>query len=166
MSDAIAAVVVTHDSAGEVDEIVAALADAMSAQDEAAADLWSTGLSTRWSAAEFARPYLDGLGAVPAAALDGLPDGSRVVVGGVVTHRQRPSTAGGTIFMNLEDETGMVNIICSPGAWVRFRRVARLSPALVVTGRLECQEGALAVVVQRLDPLPLELSTGGSRDFR
>ena len=138
----------------------------MDDREEAAADLWSTGLSGRWSPAEFSRPYLARIGAVAAAALNDLPDGSRVSVGGVVTHRQRPSTAGGTIFMNLEDETGMVNVICSPGAWARFRKVARLSPGLVVTGRLERSEGAVAVVVQRLAPLDLGLTTARSRDFR
>src|SRR5581483_9089390 len=122
----------------------------------------------RWSAAEFARPHLQGIGAVTAADLEGLPDGMRVKVGGVVTHRQRPSTAGGTIFLNLEDETGMVNVICSPGAWARYRRVARLSPGLVVTGKLERAEGAVALVVHRIDPLDLGLASASarSRDFR
>ena len=51
--------------------------------------------------------------------------GQRVLVGGIVTHRQRPATAGGITFINLEDETGMLNVTCSPGLWQRFRRVAR-----------------------------------------
>ena len=55
--------------------------------------------------------------------------GSRVLVGGVVTHRQRPATAGGTTFLNLEDETGLVNVIVSVGCWTRYRRVARTAPA-------------------------------------
>ena len=40
-----------------------------------------------------------------------------MLVGGVVTHRQRPATASGTVFLNLEDETGLVNVICSAGLW-------------------------------------------------
>jgi error-prone DNA polymerase len=151
---------------GVVEGAVAPELPAMTDVEEAAADLWSTGVSGRWSPAEFARPRLDGIGAVSAAALNDLPDGSRVTVGGVVTHRQRPSTAGGTIFMNLEDETGMVNVICSPGAWASHRRVARLSPGLIVTGRLERSDGAVAVVVHRLAPLDLGLTSGRSRDFR
>ncbi|HET6810950.1 MAG TPA: error-prone DNA polymerase [Acidimicrobiales bacterium] len=151
---------------GVVEGAVAPELPAMTDIEEAAADLWSTGVSARWSPAEFARPRLDGIGAVSAAALNDLPDGTRVTVGGVVTHRQRPSTAGGTIFMNLEDETGMVNVICSPGAWARHRRVARLSPGLIVTGRLERSDGAVAVVVHRLAPLDLGLTSGRSRDFR
>ena len=44
-----------------------------------------------------------------------------MLVGGVVTHRQRPATAGGITFINLEDETGMLNVVCSPGLWQRYR---------------------------------------------
>ena len=77
------------------------------------------------------------LGAVPIARLARVEPGRRVLVGGIVTHRQRPATAGGVTFLNLEDETGMLNVTCSPGLWQRYRRVARTSPALVVRGRLE-----------------------------
>ena len=63
-------------------------------------------------------------GALPAAALATTGDGAKVLVGGLVTHRQRPPTAGGVVFMNLEDETGMVNVICPRQTWDRHRRVA------------------------------------------
>ncbi|HEV2368721.1 MAG TPA: error-prone DNA polymerase, partial [Acidimicrobiales bacterium] len=154
--------------AGVVEGATAPTLPGMTEAEEAAADLWSTGVSPRWSAAEFARPHLQRIGAVTAADLERLPDGMRVTIGGVVTHRQRPSTAGGTIFLNLEDETGMVNVICSPGAWVRYRRIARLSPGLIVTGKLERAEGAVALVVQRFQPLDLGLASASahSRDFR
>ena len=45
-----------------------------------------------------------------------------MLVGGLVTHRQRPATAGGVTFVNLEDETGMLNVTCSEGLWARYRR--------------------------------------------
>ena len=70
----------------------------------------------------------------------GAGDG-RVTVAGVVTHRQHPESGKGPVFLNLEDETGMVNVVCSPGAWVRWWEVARRSPALVVRGRLERWRG-------------------------
>ena len=54
---------------------------------------------------------------VSAAALRTLPDRSVVEVAGVVTHRQQPETAKGTVFINLEDETGLINVICSKGTW-------------------------------------------------
>ena len=75
-----------------------------------AADLWATGLSGDSHPVQFARERLDELGAVSADGLAAVPPG--VLVGGVVTHRQRPATAGGTTFINLEDETGLINVIC------------------------------------------------------
>ena len=88
-----------------------------------------------------------------------------MLVGGVVTHRQRPATASGTVFVNLEDETGLVNVICSAGVWARYRRVARTASALLVRGNLERAEGVVNVVADRIDPLPLVGATR-SRDFR
>ena len=87
-----------------------------------------------------------------------------LVVGGVVTHRQRPATASGTVFLNLEDETGLVNVICSAGLWQRHRVVARTAPALLVRGILESAQGVVNVVADRLEPLPLGAPTR-SRDF-
>jgi error-prone DNA polymerase len=89
-----------------------------------------------------------------------------VLVGGVVTHRQRPATAQGTIFVNLEDETGMLNVICSAGVWARYRRVARAAPALLVRGRLERAEGATNLVAEGIEALSLSVAAARSRDFR
>jgi len=88
-------------------------------------------------------------------------------VAGVVTHRQRPMTAQGTTFLNLEDETGLINIVVSKGCWNRYRRVAREASGLVITGRVEASEGVINVVAERLVPLLLPASTiHASRDFR
>jgi DNA polymerase III alpha subunit len=97
--------------------------------------------------------------------LAGEETGRRVRVGGIVTHRQRPATAGGVTFLNLEDETGMLNVICSPGLWQRYRRVARTSTALVVRGRLEKHEGVTNLVADRLDAITAPVNPT-SRDFR
>ena len=79
-----------------------------------------------------------------------------MLVGGLVTHRQRPATAGGVTFVNLEDETGMLNVTCSEGLWARYRTVALGSAALLVRGRLErSPEGVLNLVADRLQRLPL-----------
>jgi error-prone DNA polymerase len=138
----------------------------MSGMEEAAADLWATGITPQFSPTQFARPRLDELGVLPAAALHDTEPGIRVLVGGVVTHRQRPSTAGGTTFINLEDETGMVNVVCSKGLWARYRAVARGAPALLVRGRLERAEGVVNVVADKLEAMPLILHGSPSRDFR
>src|SRR5215207_7791926 len=137
----------------------------MSPVELGAADLWATGVSGDSHPVQFARERRDELGAVPADGLAVVPAGARVLVGGVVTHRQRPATAGGTTFLNIEDETGLVNVICSKGVWARYRRVGRTAPALLVRGRLERAEGVINVIADQLRPLPLAATTR-SRDFR
>ncbi len=133
--------------------------------EEVADDLWSLGMAPDTTAMELARGGLDRRGVVRAAALAGRPAGDRVTVGGVVTHRQAPESAHGAVFLNLEDETGMVNIVCSRGAWVRWKPVARACPALLVRGRVERSEGSMTLVAERFEPLPLG-AVPGSRDFR
>jgi error-prone DNA polymerase len=137
----------------------------MSEREVAVADLWATGVAPDGHPTKFVRPQLDAMGAVPADRLLSCEDGARVVVGGVVTHRQRPATAQGTTFINLEDETGLINIVCSKGCWARYRRVARGAPALLVRGRLEKAEGVANVVAERIELLPIG-RTLPSRDFR
>jgi error-prone DNA polymerase len=138
----------------------------MSPVELGAADLWATGLSVDSHPVQFARERLEALGAVPADALaTAARPGARVLVGGMVTHRQRPGTAGGVTFLNLEDETGLINVICSPGVWARHRRVARSAVALLVRGRLERAEGVVNVIADQLAPLSLAATTR-SRDFR
>ena len=130
-----------------------------------AADIWATGLSPDSHPAQYAHPTLDSLGAVSIDRLDTVESGRRVLVGGVVTHRQRPGTAGGITFINLEDETGVLNVICSPGLWHRYRRVARAAPAMLVRGRLERAEGVTNLVADHLARLTLPIKSK-SRDFR
>jgi error-prone DNA polymerase len=129
------------------------------------ADLWATGISPDSHPIEFVRPALEEQGVLTAKALAGVPTGRRVVVGGVVTHRQRPATAQGIIFLNLEDETGLINVVCSRGAWARHRRVARSEPALLIRGTIENVEGVINLVAEHLEPLRLTVPTR-SRDFR
>ncbi|CAN5898808.1 error-prone DNA polymerase [soil metagenome] len=133
--------------------------------DEVGADLWATGVTTRASPMEFVRGRLRRDGVLTAADLVTAEPNRVVAVGGVVTHRQRPATAGGTTFMNLEDETGLVNVVCSRGVWARYRTVARTSPALIVHGRLERAEGVVNLIAARIEALDLRLTTGRSRDF-
>jgi error-prone DNA polymerase len=137
----------------------------MSAPEEAVADLWATGVSPDGHPTRFLRVELDRLGVVPANQLLAQESGTKIVVAGIVTHRQRPATAQGTTFINLEDETGLINIVCSKGCWAHHRRVARGAAALLVRGRIEVAEGVANVVAERLEPLPVP-ATVASRDFR
>lgn len=136
-----------------------------SVHDDVTDDLWSMGMTPGITAIELARPGLKARGVVPAADLGTGAGEHRVEVAGVVTHRQQPESARGAVFVNLEDETGLVNVIFSPGAWARWRAVARHAPALVVRGRLERHEGAVTVVAERVEALSLG-SAPASRDFR
>ncbi|HKY69114.1 MAG TPA: OB-fold nucleic acid binding domain-containing protein, partial [Acidimicrobiales bacterium] len=133
--------------------------------DEARADLWATGVSPEGHPTRFVRAVLDELGVVPSAGLVERAHGSRVTVAGVVTHRQRPATAGGTTFVNLEDESGLLNIVVSKGCWAHHRRVVRTAAALLVRGRLERVEGVTNVIAERIEALPIRAHVQ-SRDFR
>jgi error-prone DNA polymerase len=137
----------------------------MSALEIAAADVWATGVSPDSFPTQFLRADLTVLGVVPAADLVTKEDGQRVLIAGAVTHRQRPATAGGVTFLNLEDETGMVNVICSPGFWVRYRTVVRACPALLLRGRLQAAEGVINVLAEHAAPLDIRVRSS-SRDFR
>jgi len=137
----------------------------MSEVELAVADVWATGVSPDSYPTQFLRPQLAALGVVPAGELLSARDGSRVLVGGAVTHRQRPATAGGVTFLNLEDETGMVNVVCSQGLWARYRRVVRSAPALLVRGVVQNAEGAVTVVADHVQRMDLRVAST-SRDFR
>ena len=70
------------------------------------------------------------------------------------------------MFVNLEDETGHVNVVFSPGAWARWRHVARHAPALLVRGRLELGQDVVNVTAERVEVLALGAPVPSSRDFR
>lgn len=137
----------------------------MSELELAAADVWATGISPDSYPTQFLREDLDAMGVVPAEKLGSVPDGDRVLIAGAVTHRQRPGTAQGVTFLNLEDETGMVNVLCAPGVWARHRKLANSAPALLVRGQVQNATGAITVVAERLGRITLAVGSK-SRDFR
>ncbi|HLA66277.1 MAG TPA: error-prone DNA polymerase [Acidimicrobiia bacterium] len=135
--------------------------------DRARADLWATGVSVRHPA-EFVRERLIAEGCVTVAeALGGMLAGRRIKVGGVVTHRQRPSTAKGVIFINLEDETGLLNVIVTPDVWSAQRDVARRSVGLMIDGSLEHRDGVTNLIARRFTSWPVEgpVENIASRDW-
>ena len=127
-------------------------------------DMWAMGLTTEATAIALVRDALDAAGVVRASLLASV-ESPRVAVAGVVTHRQHPETANGAVFMNLEDETGHVNVIFSKGAWARWRGVARSSPALIIKGTIQRGGGAIALTAEFVEALTLG-STVPSRDWR
>jgi error-prone DNA polymerase len=137
----------------------------MSAVELAAADVWATGVSPDSYPTQFLREDLAAMGVVPAADLLKVPDGTRILVAGAVTHRQRPATAQGVTFVNLEDETGMVNVLCAPGVWARYRKLAQSAPALLIRGIVQNATGAVTVLADRMGPVDLKVRSR-SRDFQ
>jgi error-prone DNA polymerase len=129
------------------------------------ADMWATGTYGVVHPIEHIRELLTEHGVVPAANLAEAEDGSTISVGGLVTHRQQPGTARGVVFLSLEDETGMANVICPPGVWQRHRRVGITASALVVTGRVERLDGAVSLLATGLRKLRV-VAAAQSRDFR
>ena len=115
-------------------------------------DYAATGLSLKAHPVSFARPALQALHAAPAGELADearWPHGKRVAVAGLVLVRQRPSTASGILFMTLEDETGVANLVVRPAVYERQRRALRQSVALVAWGRVERAGQVVHVLVER-----------------
>ncbi|HCX83727.1 MAG TPA: hypothetical protein DHV14_01015 [Micrococcales bacterium] len=137
----------------------------MGAAETAVADVWASGVSPDHHPTHFSRPRLHREGVRPVSSLVLVEDGTRVEVGGVVTHRQRPGTAQGVTFLSLEDETGMLNVVCSAGLWARHRRTAVRSRGLIVRGVVERTDGVVNLLADGMRPLPLSVATS-SRDFQ
>jgi error-prone DNA polymerase len=131
-----------------------------------AADLWATGISTDDHPMTHYRSQLDARGVITSRELRTHETGRRIEVAGLVTHRQRPATASGITFLNLEDEHGLVNVICSAGVWGRYRRVLRDSPALIARGMLErSPEGVTNLLADAFEDLRVGVRHR-SRDFQ
>jgi error-prone DNA polymerase len=133
--------------------------------EEAIADLWATGISPDGHPTIFLREQLNAKGVVTADALVQVSHKDRAWVAGIVTHRQRPVSARGATFISLEDETGLINVVCSKGCWARYRAVARDASALLVRGRVESANGVINVVAEHIAPLFTPAAVP-SRDFR
>jgi error-prone DNA polymerase len=119
------------------------------------------GVDARRQVVGLFREALDRLGAVPNAALSDRPPG-RTRVGGLVVTRQHPMTAKGTVFLALEDETGMVNVTLWPSTWERLRSVVRRHALLLVDGDLQREGSVVNLVADDVRSLPeVAASTGG-----
>jgi error-prone DNA polymerase len=127
---------------------------ALTPVEETLADLWATGTSRTHPVAHL-RPELDERGVISASGLPAIPVDTNVTVAGLITHRQRPPTAGGIVFMTLEDETGVVNVVCRPRVWERHRTLALDAHGLVITGRLERVDGVTNLIATRLSRFPV-----------
>jgi error-prone DNA polymerase len=111
------------------------------------------GLDARYQVIGLFREALVNLGAVTNGELADRRPG-RVRVGGLVVTRQHPMTAKGTVFLALEDETGMVNVTLWPDTWARLRGVVRRHALLLVDGELQREASVVNVVAHEVRALP------------
>jgi error-prone DNA polymerase len=129
------------------------------------ADYEGTGLSLGPHPMVFHRARLRRLGVARAADLQRMRHGARVRVAGAVVVRQRPGTAKGFVFLSLEDESGLVNVVVPPPLFQRCRLTLGGEPFLWVEGTLEHREGVISVRAGRLHPLRHALPSVPSHDF-
>ncbi len=121
------------------------------------------GLDARRQVVTLFRPALERLGAVTNAALSEMRSG-RVRIGGLVVTRQHPMTAKGTVFLALEDETGMVNVTLWPDTWARLRSVVRRHALLLVDGELQREGEVVNVIARSVVALPEVAAAAGGPD--
>ena len=132
--------------------------------EEHQADLWSTGVSVVHPVS-FVRERLAEADCMTVAdALSLRKHGTKAKVGGIITHRQRPGTAKGVRFLNVEDETGLLNVVVLPEVWERQFDVARKAIGVIIEGRLEFRDGVTNLNAHHF----IEWAVAGvaSRDFR
>ncbi len=128
---------------------------AMTDWDRMVADYAVLGLSLNHHPMAFLRSRLHE-GIVPSQMLESLPDGTPVEVAGLVICRQRPGTAKGFVFLVLEDEFGLVNVVVKPNLHERQRTLVRTEPFVIVHGELQRRDGTVNVIAERFTPLEAE----------
>jgi error-prone DNA polymerase len=132
------------------------------------ADYAHLGLTTGRHPLALLRPALERRGLADSRQLRALPDGCRVRTCGLVTHLQRPGTASGVVFVSLEDEHGIINLILWPQVFEAQRSVAMRASLLAVSGTLQNRENVTHVVARRLHDASgwVGALRRRSRDFR
>jgi len=129
-------------------------------------DFRNMGLCLKQHPVSLTRDWLNQRNVSTIAQLSQHPNGHWVKVAGLVTHRQRPHTASGVVFLGMEDETGITNVVVWPKVYARQRRLIRTESLIVVKGKLQKDREALSVVAFSFEILPLENISTKSRDFR
>jgi error-prone DNA polymerase len=138
---------------------------AMSAEEQLIADYEGTGLTLGPHPMAFRRGALLRMGVSRATDLAAFRHGAWVKVAGAVVVRQRPGTAKGFVFLNLEDETGLVNVIVRPALFHRHRLALVNEPFLLIEGNLQRQDNVTSVRAERLASLRHRLASVPSHDF-
>jgi error-prone DNA polymerase len=129
------------------------------------ADFRGTGLTIGRHPMAYRREELKRLGVKSAIELQEIRNGVWVRVAGWVIVRQRPGTAKGFLFLTMEDETGVSNVIVTPDIYDRNRLVLVNEPLLLIEGPLQNQDNVIHVRARRIQPLKYSMTAGASHDF-
>lgn len=129
------------------------------------ADFRGTGLTIGRHPVAHRRAELDQMGCARAIDLQTMSNGFKVRVAGWVIVRQRPGTAKGFVFLTLEDETGVANIIITPSLFDKNRLVLVDEPFLLIEGILQHQDNVISVKARKVQPLSFTVAASPSHDF-
>ncbi len=141
----------------------------MSKGDQVRADFSALGASLDSHPLAVIRPLLASAKMPDAKTLrTSVASGRHIMMGGMVIARQRPGSAKGMLFMTIEDETGLANLVITPPIFSRYRRVARQELFILARGKVERQGQVVNLIVDHLEPLPMlkQAPAPPSRDFR
>jgi error-prone DNA polymerase len=139
--------------------------DAMTPTERLDADYRGAGLTTGPHPLYYQRAQLNELGVVAAARLHALDNGRPVRVAGMVITRQRPMTAKGFVFLSLEDETGVSNVVVRPPMFQKHRSLWTSEPALLIDGVIQKQDGVIHIRAEDAMPLEMHNVAPASHDF-
>ena len=144
---------------------VAPALPALGEQERAALDYRITGIPTGPQVMRFYRERLVARGVGSSADLQRGRHGDRVHVAGAIVVKQHPETAKGHVFLSLEDEYGLLNVIIQPATYAKYKLVVDLGGAVVVQGTLQHVDGVVSVLALRLEELGLFVKLA-SRDWQ
>jgi error-prone DNA polymerase len=139
--------------------------NAMTPTERLDADYRGAGLTTGPHPLYYQRAQLNELGVVAAARLHALDNGRPVRVAGMVITRQRPMTAKGFVFLSLEDETGVSNVVVRPLMFQKHRSLWTSEPALLIDGVIQKQDGVIHIRAEDAMPLEMHNVAPASHDF-
>jgi error-prone DNA polymerase len=138
---------------------------AMTTEERLVADYSGAGLTTGPHPMAYHRSALRSEGILAAAELQQLAGNTSVRIAGCVIARQRPGTAKGFVFLSLEDETGIANIILTPDVFERDRLLVTRHRFLLIRGELQNNDGVVHVKAQQIAPLEITEASTASHDF-
>ena len=148
-----------------LEETGASPLDPMSLNERLNADLRGTGITIGRHPMAHQREWLNTMKVTPAGELRKMHNGTWVKVAGWVIVRQRPGTAKGFVFLSMEDETGISNIIVTPQLFEKYRLPLVNFPFLLIEGVLQHQDNVISVKARRIEPLEMKVESVGSHDF-